>query len=116
MRPSFLGKMLLHWCDTCHAPVLSGTCACGARTRKVLVTPPGDIRPAFPADIALINHIYTSHFGAPLIPDGHIALLNKVPDKDRMEEIIMGGAVVGGIRYTPSEKAWEPLPRPEQPP
>ena len=113
MRPSFLGKMLLHWCDTCHAPVLSGTCACGAATRKVPVTPPGDIRPAFHADIALVNDIYTSHFGAPLIPGGHLALMNKVPDDDRMEEIIMGGAVVGAIRYTPSEKRWEPLPRPE---
>ncbi|OPZ42447.1 MAG: hypothetical protein BWY93_01841 [Euryarchaeota archaeon ADurb.BinA087] len=111
MRPSFLGKMLLHWCDTCHAPVLSGTCACGAVTRKVQVTPPGDIRPAFPADVALINRVFTAHFGAPLIPEGHIALLNKVPDNDRMEEIIMGGAVVGAIRYTPSARTWEPLPR-----
>jgi phosphoadenosine phosphosulfate reductase len=112
MRPSFLGKMLLHWCDSCHVPVLSGTCACGASTRKVPVTPPGDIRPAFPADINLINSIYTAHFGAPLLSPGHIALLNKVPDTDRMEEIIMGGAVVGSIRYIPGEKRWEPLPRP----
>ncbi|MCE5298416.1 MAG: phosphoadenosine phosphosulfate reductase family protein [Methanoregulaceae archaeon] len=113
MRPSFLGKMLLHWCDTCHVPVLSDSCACGAGARKVPVTPPGDIRPAFPADVSLINSIYTAHFGAPLIPPGHIALLNKVPDNDRMEEIMMGGAVVGAIRYIPGEKRWEPLPRPE---
>jgi phosphoadenosine phosphosulfate reductase len=113
MRPSFLGKMLLHWCDSCHVPVLSGTCACGAITRKVPVTPPGDMRPAFPADIALVNTIFTAHFGAPLIPAGHIALLNKVPDHDRMEEVVMGGAVVGAIRYIPDEKRWEPLPRPE---
>ncbi len=112
MHPSFLGKMLLHWCDSCHVPVLSGTCACGATTRKVPVTPPGDIRPAFPSDITLINRIFAGHFGAPLIPDGHTALVNKVPDKDRMEEIIMGGAVVGAIRYIPGEKRWEPLPRP----
>jgi phosphoadenosine phosphosulfate reductase len=113
MRPLFLGKMLLHWCDSCHVPVLSGTCACGAIARKVPVTPPGDIRPAFPADITLINRIFAAHFGAPLVPAGHIALLNKVPDNDRMEEIVMGGAVVGAIRYIPDEKRWEPLPRPE---
>jgi phosphoadenosine phosphosulfate reductase len=78
-----------------------------------MVTPPGDIRPAFPADIKLVNSTFTEHFGSPLIPPGHIALLNKVPDNDRMEEIIMGGCVVGAIRYISSEKRWEPLPRPE---
>jgi phosphoadenosine phosphosulfate reductase len=77
------------------------------------VTPPGDARPAFPADIALINRIYEDHFGAPLIPDGHLALLNKVPDHDRMEEIVVGGGIAGIIRYHPRQRRWEPLPRPE---
>ncbi len=113
MRPAYLGKILLHWCDTCHVPVLSGVCGCGGKTRKVAVTPPGDARPAFPADCRLVNRIYRDHFGAPLIPPGAIALLNKVPDTDRMEEIIMGGCVIGAIRYIPGEKRWEPLPRPE---
>jgi len=113
MRPSYLGKILLRWCDACHVPVLSEHCACGAATRPVPVTPPGDARPAFPADVALINRIYEDHFGAPLIPEGHIALLNKVPDKDRMEEIIVGGGIAGIIRYFPAERRWEPVPRPE---
>lgn len=113
MRPAYLGKILLHWCDTCHVPVLSGVCGCGGKTRKVAVTPPGDARPAFPADRRLVNRIYEDHFGASLIPEGAVALLNKVPDTDRMEEIIMGGCVVGAIRYIPDEKRWEPLPRPE---
>jgi phosphoadenosine phosphosulfate reductase len=77
------------------------------------VTPPGDARPAFPADIALINRIYTDHFGAPLIPPGHLALLNKVPDRDRMEEIVVGGGIAGIIRYFPDQRRWEPIPRPE---
>jgi phosphoadenosine phosphosulfate reductase len=113
MRPSYLGKILLHWCDTCHTPVLAETCACGAATRPVPVTPPGDARPAFPADVALINRIYDNHFGAPLIPEGHLALLNKVPDKDRMEEIVVGGGIAGIIRYFPEDRRWEPVPRPE---
>ncbi len=113
MRPAYLGKIFLHWCDTCHVPVLSGVCGCGAETRKVAITPPGDARPAFPADCELINHIYEEQFGAPLIPAGTIALLNKVPDTDRMEEIVMGGCVVGAIRYITAEKRWEPLPRRE---
>lgn len=113
MRPSYLGKILLRWCDTCHTPVLAETCSCGAATRPVPVTPPGDARPAFPADIALINRIYEEHFGDPLVPEGHLVLLNKVPDKDRMEEIIIGGGIAGIIRYFPGERRWEPVPRPE---
>ena len=113
MRPTYLGKILLRWCDHCHVPVLAERCACGADTRSVPVTPPGDARPAFPADVALINQIYTDHFGAPLIPDGHLALLNKVPDHDRMEEIIVGGGIAGIIRYFPKQRRWEPVPRPE---
>jgi phosphoadenosine phosphosulfate reductase len=113
MRPSYLGKILLCWCDACHTPVLADRCSCGAETRPVPVTPPGDARPAFPADIALINRVYEDHFGAPLIPDDHIALLNKVPDKDRMEEIVVGGGIAGIIRYFPDERRYEPVPRPE---
>ena len=113
MHPSYLGKILLRWCDQCHTPVLAKTCACGAPTREVPLTPPGDARPAFPADIALINSIFEEHFGAPLVPEGHLVLLNKVPDNDRMEEIIIGGGIAGSIRYIPKERRWEPIPRPE---
>ena len=113
MRPSYLGKILLRWCDACHVPVLAEKCSCGAATRPVPVTPPGDARPAFPADIALINRIYEGHFGAPLIPEGHLVLLNKVPDIDRMEEIVVGGGIAGIIRYFPDRQCWEPVPRPE---
>jgi len=113
MRPSYLGKILLHWCDTCHTPVLSPQCGCGSKTRPVPVTPPGDARPAFQADIDLVNRIFHDHFGSPLIPPGHLVLLNKVPDTDRMEEIVMGGAVVGSIRYLTELERWEPIPRPE---
>jgi phosphoadenosine phosphosulfate reductase len=108
----YLGKIPLRWCDACHAPVLSGTCACGAPARPVAVTPPGDARPAFPDDIERVNRIFCEHFGAPLIPEGHLALLNKVPADDRMDEIVLGGAVVGAVRYIPGERRWEPLPRP----
>ncbi|MDD1700289.1 MAG: phosphoadenosine phosphosulfate reductase family protein [Methanoregula sp.] len=113
MRPSYLGKILLRWCDQCHVPVLAQYCNCGARTREVPVTPPGDARPAFPADIALINRIFKEHFGAELIPEGHLVLLNKVPDRDRMEEIVVGGGIAGIIRYFPEQRRWEPIPRPE---
>jgi phosphoadenosine phosphosulfate reductase len=111
MNRSYWGTTFLHWCDSCHVPVLGKICGCGAKTRKVALTPPGDARPAFPADVDLVNTIYRDHFGAPLVPSGHLVLLNKAPDSDRMEEIIMGGAVVGAIRYLPGETRWEALPR-----
>lgn len=107
------GRILLHWCDSCHTPVLAERCACGASTRAVPVTPPGDARPAFPDDIAFVNSIYEDQFGMSIIPEGQIALLNKVPDHDRMEEIIVGGAIIGAIRYLPAEGRWEALPRPD---
>ena len=113
MRRSYLGKNHLHWCDACHTPVLGKICACGQKTREVPITPPGDVRPAFQADIDHINSIYIDQFGVPLVPPGHLVLLNKVPDVDRMEEIIMGGAVVAAIRYIPDTKKWEILPRPD---
>lgn len=111
MRPSYLGRILLRWCDHCHTPVLSEQCSCNSTTREIPITPPGDARPAFPFDIALVNSIYEDHFGTPLIPEGHLCLLNKVPDNDRMEEIIVGGGVAGSIRYIPHERRWEPIPR-----
>ena len=111
MKSPFLGRNPLRWCDRCHVPVLARTCACGAGTREVPVTPPGDIRPAFPSDIRAVNTLFQDHFGAPLVPEGHLALLNKVPDTDRMEEVIVGGAVAAAIRYLPGERRWEPLPR-----
>jgi phosphoadenosine phosphosulfate reductase len=112
MSRSNWGRNVLHWCDSCHVPVLAGRCSCGAKTRKVDCTPPADVRPAFPSDIDLINVVYQDHFGAPLVPHGHLVVLNKAPDTDRMEEIVMGGAVVGAIRYRADERRWEPLPRP----
>ncbi|MCP1662784.1 MAG: phosphoadenosine phosphosulfate reductase [Methanocalculus sp. MSAO_Arc1] len=111
MKSLFAGVNPLHWCDSCHVPVLGRRCGCGGSARQVEITPPGDVRPAFPQDIGLINSIFEEAFGTPLIPPGHLALLNKVPDTDRMEEIILGGAVVGAIRYLPEERRWEALPR-----
>jgi phosphoadenosine phosphosulfate reductase len=111
MHRPFLGRIQIYWCDRCHVPVLSDVCACGSATREVPLTPPGDARPAFPADIDRVNRIYREHFGSEIIPKGHLALLNKVPDDDRMEEIVVGGAVIGAIRYRVADGRWEPIPR-----
>jgi len=100
-----LGKNHLRWCFNCNSPVLEDTvCSvCGSGTKEVEVTPPGDVRPAFPHDIDLIKSIADKQFGSgsgeALLPDGHIVLLNKSPSLDRMDEIIIDGCAVASMRY-----------------
>ena len=106
VKPVFLGKLVLHWCDKCDAPVLEETCACGNATRFVTITPPGDIRPAFPYDVERINQTSIRQFGKKLIGENEIAIYNKAPYDDRMEEIICGGKVIGTIRYEVDKPGW----------
>ncbi|MCL7415993.1 MAG: phosphoadenosine phosphosulfate reductase family protein, partial [ANME-2 cluster archaeon] len=113
MTKIYLGKMVLHWCPECRLPVLDSPCACTSEAQKVKVTPPGDIRPAFPHDIDHINATAIGQFGAPLIPDGTLAIMNKVPSDDRMEEIIADGVALANIRYDVESGQWALLPRME---
>ncbi|MGD9962843.1 MAG: phosphoadenosine phosphosulfate reductase family protein [Thermoplasmata archaeon] len=100
-----LGKMHLRWCDRCNVPVLEqATCGrCGASTREVKLTPPGDARPAFKYDIerarALVDRQFGPGCGERLLPEGKLVLLNKAPDIDRMDEVIADGQVIGAMRF-----------------
>lgn len=100
-----LGKMHLRWCDKCNVPVLEQPACgrCGAPTREVRLTPPGDARPAFRHDItrtrALVDRQFGPGCGEALLPDGKLVLLNKAPDIDRMDEVIVDGRVVGAVRF-----------------
>lgn len=111
MQKVFLGKLKLNWCKKCNLPVLSRICSCGAPASKVEITPPWDVRPAFSADIELINRTCIRQFGTSLIPDGVVVLLNKAPYDDRMDEIIVGGRVLGSIRYEVEKQDFVLLPR-----
>ncbi|MCU0859041.1 MAG: phosphoadenosine phosphosulfate reductase family protein [Thermoplasmata archaeon] len=99
------GKIHLRWCDACDVPVMEqASCGrCGGPTREVKVTPPGDARPAFEMDIHRVKALIDSQFGEgtgeAVVPAGAIALLNKAPDIDRMDEVIVGGDVVGAVRF-----------------
>jgi phosphoadenosine phosphosulfate reductase len=110
-KPAYLGKMLLHWCEACNVPVLGKQCGCGKKTKKVEVTPPGDIRPAFDYDIKRINSVSEKQFNVPLIPDGHLVVLNKAPYEDRMDEIIVDGEVLASLRFEIESCEWVLLPR-----
>lgn len=100
-----LGKMHLRWCDSCDVPVLEqSSCGiCASKTREVKLTPPGDARPAFEYDIDRIRSLVDDQFGPGtgelVVPGGRIILLNKAPDIDRMDEVIVGGEVVGASRF-----------------
>ncbi|MCK5317634.1 MAG: hypothetical protein KAJ55_06950, partial [Anaerolineales bacterium] len=95
----YLGELLLYWCAECNLPVLGKKCACGSATQKLNITPPGDIRPAFPYDIDLVNSTTEKQFGKKLIPEGRLVVLNKAPYEDRMDEVIFDGTVMGSIRF-----------------
>jgi phosphoadenosine phosphosulfate reductase len=92
-------------------PVLGKRCGCGKNTKRVEVTPPGDIRPAFDYDIKRINSVSEKQFNAPLIPDGHLVVLNKAPYEDRMDEIIVDGEVLASLRFEIESCEWVLLPR-----
>lgn len=109
--PHYLGELMLYWCAECNLPVLGKTCACGAATEKIDITPPGDIRPAFQYDIDLINRTTERQFGVKLIPDGRLVVLNKAPYEDRMDEVIFDGKVFGSLRFELEKMEWVFIPR-----
>ena len=107
----YLGELLLYWCSECNLPVLGKKCACGSATKKLNITPPGDIRPAFPYDIDLVNRTTEKQFGKKLIPEGRLVVLNKAPYEDRMDEVIFDGTVMGSVRFELDRMEWVFIPR-----
>ncbi len=98
---TILGKIHLKWCKYCNVPVLDKKCGiCGKNTYDVKLTPPADARPSFKEDIVMINSILKNQFGVEEnIFKNKIVLLNKIPGKDYMKEIILDGVVFGILKY-----------------
>jgi len=100
-----LGRITLHWCPRCGVPLVEKTpCGlCGGAPAPVALTPPGDARPAFPYDIAMVRSLADAQFGdgagKSLLPDGRIVLLNRIPDLDRTDEVIVDGEVVANLTW-----------------
>jgi phosphoadenosine phosphosulfate reductase len=81
----------------------------------VRITPPGDVRPAREVDLARIRRVADHQFGegagrALLPDDGMAVVLNKAPAEDRMDEVVLDGAVLATMRYDPLA-GWRLLPR-----
>ena len=94
-----LGRNHLRWCFPCNLPIMeSKTCpVCGAPTAETELTPPADSRPAFDYDIdkarAMADECFGEGCGKTMLPEGHVAVMNKCPAIDRMEEILSDGDV-----------------------
>ena len=105
MAMTKLGKNHLRWCPKCNLPIMeSKTCpVCGTDTYVTELTPPADSRPAFDHDIdrvrAMADGCFGEGCGMALIPEGHLAVMNKAPAIDRMEEVLADGTVVATLRY-----------------
>ena len=100
-----LGKNHLRWCYECNLPIMEKEeCpVCGKPTKEVVLTPPGDSRPAFQHDIDLLRSTldrdYGPGAGMAVIPDNHVVILSKAPSLDRMDEVVIDGAVIASFRY-----------------
>ncbi|MCK4266725.1 MAG: phosphoadenosine phosphosulfate reductase family protein, partial [Thermoplasmata archaeon] len=102
-----LGKISFRWCMECNVPVieLEQCGSCGSDTHQVSITPPGDYRPAFEHDIRSISRTIDTQFGDGtgdlMLPKEHIAVLNKCPAVDSMDEVIADGMVLGTHAFEP---------------
>jgi len=111
MKPPYLGRISLWWCGACNLPLLGKKCSlCGRRGEKVEVSPPGDVRPAFKGDIELINSTTEEQFGAPLVEEDKVCLLNKSSGLDRFDELIQDGRVLGSLAYEVERREFKFLP------
>lgn len=113
-----LGRMDLRWCGACNVPVLKErSCqSCGGATHRVEITPPGDIRPAMKNDLRLLRECMDRQFGPGcglrLIPGDKVVVLNSAPAEDRMDEVIVDGAVAGALRFDITRDRFSFMPRP----
>jgi phosphoadenosine phosphosulfate reductase len=102
-----LGRIGLKWCMTCNVPLVElDVCGiCGNESQQVDITPPGDYRPAFPHDLdkirVTVDRNYGEGTGRAMVPEGRLAVLNKCPGVDIMDEVVMGGLVLGSHVFEP---------------
>jgi phosphoadenosine phosphosulfate reductase len=118
LKIPYLGKVRLHWCDKCQVPLIRKHCSsCGTSGHKILVTPPGDIRPAFEGDVSRLIKLVEIQYGIDSanifrnMVNNQILLLNKVPYVDRMDEIYYLGIAIGLLRFNPLKEDFELLPK-----
>jgi len=94
------GKVTYHWCDSCGTLLLGAACdRCGSPGRPFSVSAPGDIRPALGRSEALVKELLERHFLAGERLRNRLVFLNKVSGEDRSDEVVVGGKVIGTLRF-----------------
>ena len=102
----------VYWCPRCNVPVLDEKCGkCGGFTVVVKVTPPGDVRPAFPKDVEDLRKTLYDYFldwevVDYFVPEGKFVLLNKIEYPDAADEVIVDGQVLGHRFYDVERRKW----------
>ena len=102
-----LGRNVLRWCDSCNLPIIEEKVCplCRSATAEILLTPPGDCRPAFDYDLRKIRELADSQFGEGcgelLLQPDRIAILSRSPALDRMDEIVSDGWILGALLFDP---------------
>jgi phosphoadenosine phosphosulfate reductase len=113
----YLGKISLFWCDQCNLPLLDNhKCdICKNEGRKVSISPPGDVRPAFWKDFVLLQQTVNIQFGEDvgtiLFSENNIVLLNRIGGLDRTDEVIVNGKVIGLFLFNPVLQIFEFRPK-----
>ncbi len=94
------GKVTLDWCDSCGTLLLGPRCSiCRQEGRPFQVNRPGEIRPGMEGSRLLLAEIFQERFGCAYPFDKQMFFLNKVAGEDRADEVIVGGAVLGVLRF-----------------
>ena len=89
----------IFWCDTCNVPLITDTCgACSGPGRKVLLSPPGDVRFCSPFERTIISRLFLDSYGTDPLGD-RLVLLNKIPGDDKVDEIIVDGRTIAVAAY-----------------
>ncbi len=102
-KPVYLGRIKLKWCPECNVPLAGKKCSlCGSEGVDVKITPPGEVKVGFKGDIDILNSAVERQFGCRI--DRNIILFNRVPHRDRMEEVIISGKVIGSLRFDPDSR------------
>ncbi|WP_371801919.1 phosphoadenosine phosphosulfate reductase domain-containing protein [Candidatus Lokiarchaeum ossiferum] len=117
MKIPYLGKVSLFWCSRCNLPLLDHhACGlCGNQGIKVKISPPGDVRPAFWKDYAIlqetVNRQYGKGVGSALFSENQIVLLSRIGGLDRTDEVVLNGVVIGLLIFNIVTQMFEFQPR-----
>ncbi|MBW6451914.1 MAG: phosphoadenosine phosphosulfate reductase family protein [DPANN group archaeon] len=92
----------VRWCEQCNVPLTGKTCdLCGNKGKAIKISGPGDVKIALSHDkkkiAEAIAKIYGEH-SAKIIKK-KIIILNRRPDIDKTEEIIIDGEMFGLISF-----------------